>query len=159
MPQYVNPNDLNQPVALLATIDPISQGAGTVSTPWVHSGAFRALLAIVQTGVLGASATVDAKLQQASDASGTGAADFPAQASKAITQIVKASGDNKQAIIVAPKWQGAGAGSKPYVRLSITVGTAASQISALLLGAQPDGNSGPVALPASAVEIVGGGLS
>jgi hypothetical protein len=37
------------------------------------------LLAVIQTGVLGTGATVDAKLQQAQDATGTGAKDISRQ--------------------------------------------------------------------------------
>jgi hypothetical protein len=51
------------------------------------------LMAII-LGVLGAAATVDAKLQQATDTSGTGAKDI---SGKAITQLVKASNDNNEA--------------------------------------------------------------
>ncbi len=57
---------------------------------------FNTLLAVIQTGVLGSSATVDAKVQQVQDSSGTGAKDITG---RAITQIVKATGDNKQALI------------------------------------------------------------
>jgi hypothetical protein len=48
------------------------------------------------TGVLGAAATVDAKLQQATDNAGAGVKDVTG---KAITQLVKAADDNKQAEI------------------------------------------------------------
>jgi hypothetical protein len=88
----------------------------------------------MQTGVMGAAATLDAKLQQASDGAGTGAKDI---AGKAIVQIVKATGDNKQAWInVRPEQLDVNNGFC-FVRLSITVGTAASLINALLLGVWP----------------------
>jgi hypothetical protein len=66
---------------------------GTVTTGWVDDGQVQRSGADLQTGVLGAAATVDAKLQQATSAAGAGAKDI---AGKAITQIVKATGDNKQ---------------------------------------------------------------
>ena len=50
---------------------------------------FAEIMALIQTGVLGAAATLDAKLQQATDAAGTGAKDITG---KAIVQIVKATG-------------------------------------------------------------------
>ena len=83
-------------LAILTTLDPASQAAGTATTDWVSMALFHDLLAIVQTGSLGTSATVDAKLQQAKDVNGTGAKDV---AGKALTQIVKAGGENKQALI------------------------------------------------------------
>ena len=121
----------SEELSILATIDPISQGAGTVSTGWVSLVNFHALLAVIQTGVLGASATLDAKLQQAQDNVGTGVKDI---ASKAIVQIVKATGDNKQALINMKPEDLDNINGFGFVRLSLTVGVAASLISAQLLG-------------------------
>lgn len=45
---------------------------------------------------MGASATLDAKLRQATDSAGSNAKDI---AGKAITQIVKATGDNKKVLM------------------------------------------------------------
>jgi hypothetical protein len=118
-------------LALLATINPISQGVGTANSGWVSMADMRRLLALVNTGVLGAGATVDSKLQQAKDAAGTGAKDI---AGKAIVQIVKATGDNKQALINVKGSDLDVAGGFGFVQLSITVGTAASQVSGALLG-------------------------
>lgn len=122
---------LGEQLALLATIDPVSQAAGTVATGWMSAAAFERFLAVLQTGVLGASATVDAKLQQATDNSGTGAKDVTG---KAITQIVKASGDNKQVEINLRAEELDTNGGFGYFRLSVTVGTAASLIAASVWG-------------------------
>jgi hypothetical protein len=121
-------------VALLGTIDPVSQAAGTVTSGWISMANFNNLLAVIQTGVLGASATVDAKLQQATDSSGTSAKDVTG---KAITQIVKASGDNKQALINLRGAELDVGGGFGFVRVSITVGTAASLVGASLYGHNP----------------------
>lgn len=60
------PNALgSELVAILATLDPTSQAVGTLSTGWIPAGNHQNLLAVIQTGVLGTGATVDAKLQQA----------------------------------------------------------------------------------------------
>lgn len=118
---------ITEVMALLATIDPVSQAAGTVNTGWIDAGSAFGIVAALQTGVLGASATVDAKLQQAKDSSGTGAKDV---SGKSINQIVKASGDNKQAIINCRGQELDVEGGFRYVRLSVTVGTAASLIAA-----------------------------
>ncbi|MBN8520261.1 MAG: hypothetical protein J5X22_21130 [Candidatus Accumulibacter sp.] len=86
----------SEELSILASFDPISQAAATVTTGWVSVANFHAFLAVIQTGVMGASATLDAKVQQAQDSGGTGAKDVTG---KSITQIVKATGDNKQALI------------------------------------------------------------
>lgn len=121
-------------LAVLATIDPVSQAAGTVTTGWITVANHHGLLAVIQTGVLGASATLDAKLQQATDSSGTSAKDITG---KALTQIIKATGDNKQALINVKPEELDTVNGFGFVRLSITVGVAASLTSAQLLGINP----------------------
>lgn len=131
----MNPNvKLSEKVAVLATLDPASVAASTVVSTWVPMSNIGQLTALLQTGVLGASATVDAKLRQATDNAGTGAKDI---AGKAITQIVKATGDNKQAMIEARAEDLDVTNGFNYVALSVTVGTAASQLSASLIGSNP----------------------
>jgi hypothetical protein len=131
VPMFTLNQKIGEALAVLATIDPISQGAGTVTTGWVDQSVFEYCMAVVQTGVMGASATLDAKLQQATDSSGTGVKDITG---KAITQIVKASGDNKQAFINMKEADLDTEGGFRYIRLSMTVGTAASLIAATLYG-------------------------
>lgn len=117
--------------AVLGTIDPASTAAGTVLTAWVPVAKWHRIAAILLTGALGASATVDAKLRQATDSSGTGAKDITG---KSITQLVKASHDNKQAIIECQADDLDTANGFTHVALSVTVGTAASLLAAVLLG-------------------------
>ena len=138
-------------LAILATLDPASVAVGTVTTGWISAGNHHALLAVIQTGVLGASATLDAKLQQATDASGTGAKDITG---RALTQIVKASGDNKQALINLKPEELDTVNGYGFVRLSLTVGTAASQASAQLLGVNPRYASADASNQAAVVQIV-----
>lgn len=131
----MNPNvKVSEKIAVMATMDPASVSASTVVSNWVSMGQIDSLLAYLQTGVLGASATVDAKLRQATDSSGTGAKDVTG---KAITQVVKASGDNKQVTIECRDTDLDVTGGFSYVALSVTVGTAASLISATLWGGNP----------------------
>ncbi len=147
----MNPNvKPSSQVAILAVKDPISQAAATVTTGWISMADLDAVLAIVQTGVLGASATVDAKLQQAQDSSGTGAKDITG---KAITQLVKASNDNDQVAINCRADELDVNNGFNHVRLSITVGTAASLISAMVLGFYP--RYLPKAHVDSLVQVVG----
>jgi len=143
-------NKLSEALALAAVISPVSQGAGTANSGWVDMRDAKRLLAVITTGVLGASATVDAKLQQAVDSSGTSAKDIT---NKAITQIVKASGDNKQALINLADDELDSSNGFRFVQLSITVGTAASLISGhVLLGASFEDASGQN--PAAVVQVV-----
>lgn len=122
---------ISEAIAVLATIDPASQAAGTVTTGWVDQSVFFFVLALIDVGAFGASATVDAKLQQAQDSSGTGAKDITG---KAITQMLAAGGNNKQVMISMKEADLDTENGFRYVRLSITVGTAATLVSALLLG-------------------------
>lgn len=139
--------------AVLATIDPVSQAAGTVTTGWVSVANFHRLVAEIQTGVMGASATLDAKVQQAQDGSGTGVKDVTG---RAIVQIVKASGDGKQAFIeVSPDNDLDTNNGFGFVRLSMTVGTAASLIAGKLIGINSRFAPASAFNQAGVVQIVG----
>lgn len=124
----------SESVSLLSTLDSASVAASTVVSGWVPIKNHFALLALLDVGVFGASATVDAKLRQATDASGTGAKDITG---KAITQLVAAGGNNRQALINMKAADLDTENAFNYVALSVTVGTAATQISAALLGFLP----------------------
>jgi len=87
--------------------------------------------AIVMAGTLGSSATFDAKLEEATDDSGTGVQDITG---KAITQLTQADTDesDQQAIInlANPELTD----GFTHFRLTISVGTAASDGGAVVLG-------------------------
>lgn len=122
---------VSEGLSLLATFDPVSQAAATVTTGWVSAAIATVFLAQIQTGVMGASGTIDAKIQQATDSGGTGAKDV---AGKAIVQILKAAGDNKQAFINFRDADLDVSNGFAFVRVSVTVGTAASLIAVNLWG-------------------------
>ena len=120
---------------VLAKLDPVSQAAATVTTAWVKASDYYKHLFMLAVGALGASATVDAKLQQATDGSGTGAKDITGAA---ITQLTKAgSDDNKLVLINLSTGKLDVDNDFDYVRLSVTVATAACLIQALHLGIEP----------------------
>lgn len=122
----------SEQAAVVANIDPDAYAASTVTSGWVNMRDFGALLAIVQAGDLGASATLDAKLQQASDSGGTGAKDITG---KAITQLTQAGTDsNKQALINLRAEELDLDNGFTYVRLSMTIGTATSDAGGIVLG-------------------------
>lgn len=122
----------SQRVAALADISPVALTAGSPSvTAYVKADQFANYLAIIQTGILGASGTLNAKIVQATDVAGAGVKDVDG---KALAQIVKASGDNKQAFInLRPDELDIANGYK-FFALSLTAGTANGLGSALILG-------------------------
>ncbi|MEH3046500.1 hypothetical protein [Sphingomonas adhaesiva] len=119
--------------ALAGFIAPAQVAAGTVTTGWVDMRKFFAALAVLNVGAIGAGGTIDAKVQQATDANGTGVKDVPGLA---ITQLLKAGGDNRQvAINVRP--EDLDKTGFRFVRLSVTVGVASTFLAATLLGFDP----------------------
>lgn len=119
-------------LAFLDFINPSSQAAGSATTGWINAGNFQKLLALIQVGAFGASATVDAKIQQATDSSGTGAKAIGS--GRAITQALAAGGNNKAFTIDLDCQELDVANGFNYVQVTITVGTAATLTSGALLG-------------------------
>jgi hypothetical protein len=129
MSKVLRPSDV---AAIVGVINPVSQGAGAVSTAWVDMSKFDRLLGLVQSGVLGAGATLDAKFEQATTSGGAGVKDVTG---KAITQLTQAGADgNKQALINLYGEELDVTGGYRFARLTATVATAASLISGLVLG-------------------------
>ncbi|APO53464.1 hypothetical protein LUI11_15335 [Bradyrhizobium diazoefficiens] len=124
----------SQRVGIVGFISPVSQAAGTVTSGWMDATTFHNFLVALKTGVLGAAATVDAKLQQATDNAGTGAKDVTG---KAITQLVKASNDNNQVTIDLKQEDLDFNNGFKWFRVSVTVGAAASLVDATVLGFDP----------------------
>lgn len=130
------PNVLGSELAAIGgVIDPDAQGAGASTSNYVDAGGFEALMAIIFAGTLGTSATLDAKLVQATDSSGTGSKDI---SGAAITQLTQAGSDSdKQAIInVRPEDLDLDGGFT-HVAIVMTVATATSDTGAVLLGIHP----------------------
>lgn len=121
--------------AVVGVIDPDANAAGAASTGWVDASTFHSFLAIIMAGTLGASATLDAKLEQATDGSGTGVKDVTG---KAITQLTQAGTDSdKQALINLFSDELDINNGFTHVRLTMTTGVATSDSGALLLGLDP----------------------
>jgi hypothetical protein len=118
-------------VAIAGIIAPQQAAAGTVTSAWIDMRTFFEVLATLNVGVIGAGGTIDAKIEQATDAAGTGA---KAVAGLAITQLVKAGGDNRQVAINLRQEDMDKNGGFRFVRLSATVGVAATFLSAMLIG-------------------------
>ena len=107
--------------ALLAAINPVSQGVGTAVSGWVQVSGFSEIVALLKVGAFGASATVDAKFQQATSSGGAGAKDVTG---KAITQLLAAGGNNRQAILQVREEDLDTNNGFYFVQFSVTVGTA-----------------------------------
>jgi hypothetical protein len=127
----------SEQAAVLGSIDPDAYGTGTYTTGWIDASEFDRFMAIVQTGTLGTSATIDAKLEEATDSSGTGAQDI---SGKSITQLTQGSpdGSDQQALIDLKQTELDLADDYTHFRLSITVGTATSDAGGLVLGFHPN---------------------
>ncbi len=117
--------------AVVAVIDPDANAVGALTSAWVPAKDFNSFMAIVLAGTLGASGTLDFKLQQATDNAGTGAKDITG---KAITQLVKASNDDDQAIINLLVEELDVDGGFDHVAMVMTTGTATGDSGAIMLG-------------------------
>ena len=137
-------------LALLGSINPSSQTVGALTTGWISLANVRIILAIVATGTLGASATVDASLSQAQDTTGTGA---KAIAGKAITTITGAGG--VQALINLQAHELDVNNGYQFVELTLTVGTAASETAGFVLGASTRYEPASAFNQAGVTQIVG----
>jgi hypothetical protein len=120
----------SQRVAIVGAVD--SQSATTAkSTGWIDATLFHNFMAIVQNGAITATGTLDAKISQATDNSGTGIKDVTG---KAITQQVASTNDNQQAVINLKQEDLDFANGFKWFRLTLTPATAAALISAIVLG-------------------------
>lgn len=122
-------------VGVVATIDPDAYTANTYTSDWVAAKDFQQFMAIVMLGDLGAEAEVTAKLEQATDSSGTGAKDIT---SKSVSTLTHSPADSdKQAIINLRPEELDVLNSFTHFRLSMTISTATSDAGAIVLGLNP----------------------
>ena len=143
---------LTQALSIQGKIDPVSQGAGTVTlSAGVDMAKFRRALFILDVGVFGASATVDMKLVEDTNSNLSTATDV-AGTNVAITQLVAAGGNNRLATLEIR----AGQNTKRYVGVKVTVGTAATLISVVGLGGEAiekPGNANDIAAVAQRLAV------
>ena len=118
---------LSQALSIAATeLDPVSQGAATVTSGGVDMSKFERVMFVVMVGAV-TTGTVDAKLQESATSGGT----YTDISGASITQITTS---NKIATLEIKATQ-LSAG-KQFVRLSLTVGTAATLIAVLPLAGE-----------------------
>lgn len=80
--------------AIVATIDPQTLNNTSATSDWVAVATYNRVVFLVNVGAT--DATVNAKLQSATDSSGTGAADITG---KALTSALTATDDNTQVVL------------------------------------------------------------
>lgn len=123
-------------VAILAALNPVDIATTASSTSWIAAANFFRFMGVVQVGAI--TGTVDAKFQQATTSTGTGAKDVTG---KSITQVA-ATGDNRQAVINCRHDDLDIDGGFDYIRLTVTpTGGTTNLAAALLLGI--DGRATP----------------
>ena len=127
-----NPNVLPSSLsAIVGVIDPDAYAAAAYSTGYIDMSKREGIQAILMLGAMVATGTADAKLEQATDGSGTGKKDITG---KAITQMTAAgSDDDKQAVINCRKEELDIANNFTHVRLTVTLATAGSDMGAIVL--------------------------
>ena len=131
---------ISEHLQILAKIDAASYTVAQ-NMAWTSAAGNGRFAALIQVGAMTATATLDAKLQMAKDASGTGAIDIPG---KAITQMLAASDSNKLRMIELKSDEITD--TYTHIRLVLTPATAASIVGAVLLGEAA--NYRPVPKPA-----------
>lgn len=127
---FIRPSEA---VAVVANIDPDAYSAAAYTSGWVAVENFHQFLAIVQAGTLGSSATLNFKLQEATDGSGTGAQDITG---KAITQLTQAGTDSDKQAVIELNSEDVTTGYT-HVAMVMTVGTATSDAGAIMLALNP----------------------
>lgn len=129
---------LNDNVAIAGVIQSqaITAGATGVLTAAIDMSKFSNLVAVIESGTLGTSGTLDAKFVESDASGGT----YTAISGRAITQLVKATDDNKVCLLEL-KASNIGSG-KRYVKLNLVAGTANATSAAVVLGVPLGGYDG-----------------
>jgi hypothetical protein len=121
--------------ALLATHYPLTRQVATHVSDWVLMANYHRAFFEVLVGAMGAAATLDADLQQASDATGTG---VKAISGKSITQLTQAGTDDNSPVGIELRTEELDVnGGFEYVRFRVIIGVADCAYSATLRGCCP----------------------
>ncbi len=124
----------SQRVSVVGVINPQSANAVQTSA-WLDATTFHNYMAVIKVGALGAAATVDAKIQQATSNAGAGAKDVPG---RAITQLTKVGNDDNKQVLINLKQEDLDFNNGfKFFQLSVTPAVAACLIDAAVLGFDP----------------------
>lgn len=119
-------------ITVVGTIDPASQSVGAVNTDVLDLQKYHKVMFIIQTGVLGASATVDFGIY---GDTASGGSFTTLVTGKSITQLVKATNDNDQ-VMIEVNGNDLKLQNFRYVRGKLTVGTAASIVGVVAIATE-----------------------
>ena len=149
----MNPNlSGSDQLAVLAVISPDTRLGGGFPSLFANSANWNYFLMVAQVGAFGASATFDARLQQATDSSGTTTKNITG---KAITTLAAAGGDNKQIMINLRPDELDLTGGFNWIRMVLNTATASTYCSAILYGMSGRNSPASVSNIASVVQIIG----
>lgn len=123
--------NLSSRIAMLGGVSPRAAAVGTVSTPWLDMQMLFAVMVLISIGAFGNAATVDAQIEQATDGNGANAKPIPGSQ---ITQLVAAGGNDRQAQIDLRQEDFDKNAGLRFFRVTVTVGGAATQLAAMVLG-------------------------
>lgn len=123
--------NLSSRIAMLGGVSPRAAAVGTVSTPWLDMQMLFAVMVLISIGAFGNAATVDAQIEQATDGNGANAKPIPGSQ---ITQMVAAGGNDRQAQIDLRQEDFDKNAGFRFFRVTVTVGGAATQLAAMVLG-------------------------
>jgi hypothetical protein len=115
---------LSEKIIPVTFLEPITGAQASVNSTWVNMDDLRQVLAVINIGVAGTS--VDFKLQQATDSSGTGAKDITG---KAITQVTS---DDAICMIECSAWELDTANSFTHVSMDVTTVGATAACAAIM---------------------------
>lgn len=121
---------LNELIIPIAVLPPVTGAQASVESGWVDMADHEQVLAVINCGVFGT--TIDFKLQQATDASGTAKKDITG---KAITQIV---GNDEIATIECSGYEMDTANGFTFLAMDITTVGATAEAAAMLYGGPKD---------------------
>ena len=148
---YHNLN-LSSRIGVIGSISPRSAAAGAVSTAWLDMQSFFTALALISIGDFGDGATIDAQIEQATDASGANAKPIPGSQ---ITQLAAADGNDRQAQINLRQEDFDRNAGFRFFRLTVTVGGAATQLAAAVIGTDFRAGGGAQNAAASVAQTIG----
>lgn len=135
---------LGEQIAILASVDPSSQGVGAVTSAWVPVALFHRFCALIDVGAVGGGGTVTVAIQQATSNAGAGAKAVTNAVTGVALTVPAITLSNSQAIVdVLADWVDSTNGYG-FIAVTLTVAVNAVLTQALLLGHAP--RLGPASL-------------
>ena len=115
--------------AVVGVVNPDALGAGAHDTDEIDMSLWSRIVAVVNGGALGSSATLDFKLQDATSSGGS----FSDISGKAITQLTQAGSDDDKQALVNLRFDELQESGR-YVKGVLTIGTATSYAGCVVMG-------------------------